>query len=95
MAVVTMPGVVTPDRPVDAQPQPDLIAMLERLLERARAGDLQALIFATVDSQRGIGTGWSGSSSSTDVAAALFWLSFRYGKAFDGSSDDDQQKWGA
>lgn len=89
MTVVTMPG-VTADRPVGAQPQVDLIATLEGLLARARTGDLQAIAFAAVDSEAAIASGWAGASSSSSihVAAAVFWLSHRFGNSFDDESTD-------
>lgn len=39
----SFPGVRAPKRSVRAQPQPDVIAVLEEILEDARTGDIQAV----------------------------------------------------
>lgn len=44
----------------DKVPNAEVIEQLEKLLETARAGDVQGLIFMTLASNQRIGTGWSG-----------------------------------
>lgn len=66
---------------IKGAPNPDVIEELERLLEDARRGDLEAIAYCTVypDSK---GTGWAGGSGTRDaVAAAIMMLQHRYAAA--------------
>ena len=57
---------------------PDIVAELERLLEEAKSGDLQAIAYCTVrDDEKG--TGWVGMAGTRDsIAASIAILQFRY-----------------
>lgn len=61
------------------EPDPDLVADLEKLLARARAGDLLALGFATVDEHGKLGTGWVGAGGTRwPLGCAIAMLGHRY-----------------
>jgi len=58
---------------------PDVVEILEELLERAKAGELQALAFATVNGGGALGTGWNGNEGTRDVmGASISLLQSRY-----------------
>lgn len=89
MGVVTLPGVFDHDRPANGQPQQDLIVALERLLEAAKTGEIQAVAFAIINDDRAVSTAWKGGFVSNELMAAVAWLYFRYGRAFDDSETMD------
>ena len=53
MTVVAFKGMTAPGEPV-----PEVVEMLEELLERAKAGDVRALAYATVDGDLGTTNSW-------------------------------------
>lgn len=72
------PGVAIPDRPVGAQPQPHVIAMLENLLARARTGDLQAIAVSFVNADRSVADDWRhGSNTTHELIAGVAYLQAR------------------
>lgn len=61
------------------EPDQGVIDILENLLHRARKGDLRAIAYAIVNSDRSLGTGWAGASGSRDrVSSAIMILNSRY-----------------
>jgi hypothetical protein len=65
-----------------AEPDADLIAVLEALLERAKAGELAAIAYAAVDKEHSLATGWEGISGTRySIATALAILHHRYTRA--------------
>ncbi len=53
MTVVAFKGMTAPGEPV-----PEIVEMLEELLERAKAGDVRALAYATVESDMAFTDSW-------------------------------------
>lgn len=75
--VVTLRG-----EAVRAEPDADLVEHLEALLARARAGDLRAVAYATVDDAGTAGSGWSGVFGTRHpLGSAVLMLSHRYAAA--------------
>ena len=71
--------VVEPER---GEPDADVIAVLEALLERAKAGELAAIAYAAVDTEHSLATGWEGISGTRyPIATALAILHHRYSQA--------------
>lgn len=61
------------------QPDEALVALLERLLEDARSGDLRAIAYATVRAGGAVGTGWDGGRGTRDpLSTAISILGVRY-----------------
>ncbi len=89
MSVVTLPGVSDHDKPANGQPQQDLIEALEKLLEAAKTGEIQGVALAIIGDDRHICTAWKGGFVATELMAAVAWLYFRYGRAFDGGESMD------
>jgi hypothetical protein len=90
MTVHTMPGVSDHDKPASGQPQQDLIEAIEKLLAAAKTGEVQAVAFAVIGDDRDIKTGWKGGFVACELMAAVAWLYFRYGRAFD---DGEAMQW--
>ena len=60
------------------EPIPDIIEELERLLEKAKAGDIKALAYFLIDGADGITTGWcSGCASMHQMICGASRLQFR------------------
>jgi hypothetical protein len=67
---------------VPGEPDPDIIAVLESLLERARQGHLTGLAYATVALDGAQGTGWSGVAGTRHpLGTAVMMLNHRYAEA--------------
>lgn len=63
---------------IPGQPNPDIVADLEFLLEQAKSGSLAAFAFCTVYADVK-GTGWSGNGGTRDsLHAAIAMLQHRY-----------------
>jgi hypothetical protein len=61
------------------EPDADLIAKLEELLEMAKSGQLRGMAYATVKSQLVLGTGWSGTAGTRyPLSGAIGMLHTRY-----------------
>ena len=66
--------------PAPADPVPDIVSLCERMLERAKTGELRALAFATVTRDAGgrIGSGWERADGERfNLAAAVMALHVR------------------
>ena len=73
---------------VPGEPNADMITDLERMLEEAKSGELQAIAYCTVREGHK-GTGWVGNSGTRDsIAAAIAMLSHRYADALLHLGDD-------
>lgn len=60
-------------------PEPDVVAVLEHLLQRAKDGDLQSLAYATVNADGTTGTGWEGVNTTRfPMGYAISMLQARY-----------------
>lgn len=60
-------------------PDQGVIDILENLLHRAKTGNLRAIAYAIVNSDRSLGTGWAGAAGSRDrVSSAIMILNSRY-----------------
>ena len=72
---------------VPGEPNSDIIDELERLLDQARSGDLDAIAYCTV--RKGCaGTGWVGGSGMRyPIGAAVMMLHHRYGEALLGETE--------
>lgn len=67
--------------PQPGEPDPDVIAILERLLEQARAGNMRAIGYAAVYGQS-MATGWAGGAGTRDtLASSIMILGHRYAAA--------------
>jgi hypothetical protein len=67
------------DSILPGEPNPELVAELERLLSAARSGDLRALAYATVREGNALGTGWRGSDGTRNsVGMSIMLLHHRY-----------------
>lgn len=88
MSVVTLPGVENTHQPITRQPQNDVIEVLERILEEAKTGDVQGITFALIKHDSSIATGWKGEYVANTMMAAVSWLLFRFGNAFNDTKDD-------
>lgn len=76
--VKSFPGVPLPDRPRDSQPVPEVVAFIEGLLARAKAGDIQAIAVAYAAPGEVTGDGWSvGKGYSHQIMAAIADLFYR------------------
>jgi hypothetical protein len=69
--VVGLPGVDAPEQPATQQPQPDVIARLEVLLERAKSGEIQAIAYGYVNESGNACEGWTIGNLPTRVEYAL------------------------
>lgn len=77
MSVVAFKNSIPP-----GQPNPDMVAEVERLLERAKSGELRGLAYATFATGDITGTGWVGSDGSRHpLSSAIAMLSHRYAAA--------------
>lgn len=47
--------------PKGSEPQPDVVRVVEELLQRAKSGDIQAIAVTVVRANARIGTAWDGS----------------------------------
>lgn len=78
--VTALPGVVLTSS-VDAQPQQNVIAFIERLLEKAKLGEIQAIAVATVGPNNTTADGWEqglqGAPNSHNLMAAISYLQNR------------------
>lgn len=72
---------------VQGQPDPDVVTMLEKLLARAKSGDIVACAVANVDTNVTTYTDWAGSQYIMTLAGGIAYLQHRYLKAVE--SDDD------
>ena len=72
--VITMQGHDISPEAMDA----NLVAMLEELLERAKAGNLQSVAVALVRADGNVGTRWAGGSDTIAMAAAIGRLHFDF-----------------
>lgn len=86
MSVINIPNIAT-DRPINAQPQADLVEALEKLLAASKEGRVQAVAFAIVESDRTTATAWKGGFVAGELMTAVAWLFYRYGRAFDSGKD--------
>ena len=58
---------------------PEIVETIERLLDRAKSGELQAFAFATVDGGAALATGWDGNEGTRDaMGASVSLLQSRY-----------------
>lgn len=58
---------------------PDVVADIEQLLERAQSGELRAFAYATVNEQQAWGTGWCGGAGTRHLlSTAIHGLAHRY-----------------
>lgn len=64
--IVALPGKALSADQTGGKPNPETIACLERLLDRARTGSLQVVAYAGVNADGGSSTGWS-SGTKTDA----------------------------
>lgn len=72
--VVKLDGVT-----LDYEPDPHIIAELERLLARAKDGDLRAIAYATCNANGSTGSGWEGvAGTRLPLGAAVAMLQHRY-----------------
>lgn len=72
--VVKLKGETLPE-----EPDQDIIAKLEQLLELARSGNLRGIAYATVASQLVLGTGWVGTAGTRyPLSGAIGMLHTRY-----------------
>lgn len=62
-------------------PQPELVALLERLLAHARDGDLQWLAYAGVCADDSTEATWAGDCRASIAAGCVGWLHHKF---FDG-----------
>ena len=62
------------------QPVPQIVEMLENLLEKAKNGDIQAMAYATCGGvENGFGNGWESNGGTRDVlGASIAHLNSRY-----------------
>lgn len=59
--------------------EPELVALLENLLHRAKAGRLKAMAYAVVNNDRSLGTGWAGAAGSRHlISSSIMILNARY-----------------
>jgi len=68
--VRTFPGVANPQAAVDLQPQANVIAKLEQLLERAKAGQIRAIAFTFVKPGGWLCDGWEDDSGTVHLLMA-------------------------
>ena len=63
-----------------AEPSTELIEVVEDLLRRARAGDIQAICYATVRGNGNVSTGWHGADlgHTHKMAAGISFLEHRF-----------------
>lgn len=66
--VLAMPGITRPDRDAAAQPNPKVIAYLEKILDRAKAGEVQSVAMAFVRANGYPSYGWHGFDGVTQFA---------------------------
>lgn len=67
---------------IPGEPDPEIIATLEGLLERAKSGELTGLAYATVTLDGTQGTGWQGVAGTRHpLGTAVMMLSHRYASA--------------
>lgn len=62
---------------VDRRPDHDVVALLEQLLARAKAGDIQAIALVTEDSGRCTGSAIAGDCNAFQMLGALRMLEHR------------------
>ena len=63
---------------IPGEANPDIVDELERLLDEARSGELQAIAYCTVSGDAK-GTGWPGNAGKSDaLGVAVAMLSWRY-----------------
>lgn len=68
-----------PDETLDGEPDTDIIDKLERLLERAKSGDIRAFAYAVVQRQNVLATGWEGTAGTRcTLASSVGILNARY-----------------
>jgi hypothetical protein len=67
-----------------AAPEPDekLIAVLERILDRARSGELTMMAYVIIEPNGTIGTGWAGDGSANVMLGAVSGLQARFARAW-------------
>lgn len=80
--VRAFPGVTDAARPQDAQPDPEIIAFCEDLVERAKRGDIRAIAVAMVKPGRLTADGWrrtyQGADCCHELMAAITYLQHRF-----------------
>lgn len=71
----------------------DIIQTLEGLLDEAREGNLEAIAFATLESDGGASTGWSGVRDDVEVYGLINILRDRFfmQNIFPGSDADEDE----
>lgn len=73
---------------IPGKPNDEIIATLEGLLERAKAGTLTAIAYAIVSVDGSQGTGWDGSAGTRHpLGTAIMMLNHRYSGALLHSED--------
>ena len=73
---------LTPDGAIAGEPRTPLVEELERLLESARSGHMQGMIYAVANRDETWGTGWSGGAGTRHLlSSGLLVLNHRYGQA--------------
>lgn len=73
--IITLPGVIREDTP-----DPDIVAMLEILLERAKAGGIDGFAFAYTTAAGAVASSFnSGGRNAVLLAGAIVWLQARMG----------------
>lgn len=77
MTVVAFKNSIPP-----GEANPDMVAVIEDLLDRAKSGELRGLAYATFASGDITGTGWEGSDGSRHpLSSAIAMLQHRYTQA--------------
>ena len=77
MTVVAFKNSIPP-----GEANPDMVAVVEDLLDRAKSGELRGLAYATFASGDITGTGWEGSDGSRHpLSSAIAMLQHRYTQA--------------
>jgi hypothetical protein len=60
------------------KPDDNLVGALESLLSRAKTGEIRAMGWAAVTSERAVISCWDGDCNALDMAAAISILQFRF-----------------
>lgn len=92
MSIVALPGVSRPELPIDQQPCREVVNMLERLLEDARAGKIVGIAVALATVEGHARSAWKpdspGERYTVSLTAAIALLHHRImSAAMEGSSN--------
>lgn len=78
-SVIALPGYTVPL--AQGEPNKDVIIQLEKLLEKAKSGHLQAIAFCTFTSCKETTCGWVPGEYKHQIASAILTMSHEYTKA--------------